>query len=129
MTPQEKLTELIASEGGAVVAVLSHDPPAMEEAVLAGALWREDEDGLYLWWCPTFPEHQGNLHAMRYDKAEVMYGRDVVFYRDGKITGTVVPTVESGMNTDDVRAHLAEWRALVGKHDNAEIFADFLANA
>ncbi|MBU0847694.1 hypothetical protein KKH23_10950, partial [Patescibacteria group bacterium] len=97
------------------------------ELTLAGALWREDEEGTYLRWCAIFPEHQGHIHHLYYDKAVLDNdGRDILFYRGGELVAGVVPYIESNLPADDVHEALARWKDAVAQD---MYFDEFLAEA
>ena len=127
MTPKERIDQLIEN-GGILQLLPSPGAAVIQEFTLAGALWLARPARLR--WCPIFPEHQGHIHETRYNTAELANGgRDVLFYRGKQLAFSVVPYLEAALNTDEVRAALAEWRARLKLFDNDKNFAEFLATA
>ena len=123
MTIRERVAELI--ERGAALQVLFEDSP-MITFLLAGMLWRQKRTR----WCAVFPEHQGHIHETEYDRAVfVNNGRDVAFYRGEVMVLYVCPYEESGGDLSAMHDNLIEWRRLLGLYNNAEQFAEFLAEA
>lgn len=124
---EDRVEELL--ERGAVIQLLFPDDP-MLSFTLAGVIWGEDRGGRYMRWSAIFPEHQGHVHGLYFDKAELSpSGRDVLFYKEGKLIGSVVPYEEGPIPIDEVEEALVEWKALMDYPGKAEEFAYFLRTA
>jgi len=106
MDTAEKIAELLVH--GATIALLGD---FKTELSLAEA--RMLTSPTRLRWCATFPVDQHHVHTTEYDRAEIVYDRDVAFYQGDAMVCYIVPWEESSLVLDDVRATLAAWKALI----------------
>ena len=113
---REAVDDLVAA--GAVYADLRFGPPGIS-LVLVALYWYDDPKRLR--WVGAFPEHQGHVHEVTYDRlTREANGRGVGVHRDGEQVGSITPIGEArGLNPDEGTKTWRAWQRHVAERPHA----------